>query len=310
MDSLDSRHSHASATALGLIAALFWATSIAISRVTSEAFGYFTVAAMVYTTAGLCSCAAAAARGDLVKILRLPKRYLIGCGALMPLYTVGFYLGVGLAKGSVETIEAGLINYLWPALVVAFSVPILGFRWRWPLLPGILAGVAGIFIAVMDVAGFSLAGMHERFLNNAAPYGFGLLCAVTWALYSNLNRRWGKPHWPSPMPVLMLATGLMFCVIRFFHAEHFDFTPKAAAAVAYSIIFPTTMAYIFWDIAMRRGNFTIVSSASYLTPLLSTGISCFILRHNPGPWLWVGAALVVAGAVTCKFSLREAPQEA
>jgi drug/metabolite transporter (DMT)-like permease len=303
---MEKSPSRAGGTALGLIAALLWSGSIAFSRITSEAFGYITVAAIIYSSAGLISCALAYARGDLLKIVRLPKLYLIGCGALMPLYTVSYYAAIGLATGHAETIEVGLINYLWPALVVAFSVPLLGLRWRWTLIPGILAGFAGVVVAALDTPGFALTEISESMAQNLPAYGFSLICAVAWALYSNLNRRWGNADWPSPMPVLMLATGIILWIIRIFHHEEMQPTPLSIAAVMYSIIFPTMLAYTFWDVAMRRGNFVIVSSASYLTPILSTVISVVLLSGSkPGWLLWAGAVLVVIGAVTSKLSLRE-----
>ena len=36
---------------------------------------------------------------------------------------------------------------------------------------------------------------------------------------------------------------------------------------------PTFLAYLFWDRAVLRGNFILVASFGYLTPLLSTLVS-------------------------------------
>jgi len=294
-------------TVLGLLAILFWSTTIAFSRLTTEAFGFLTAAAITYAVAGLISCAVAALRRRFWLMLQAPRRYLFGCGALMVAYTVSLYAALGLAPSEQETVLVGLVNYLWPVLVLVLSVPILGNKWRWALVPGALAGVAGTVLAVVEVRGLALTDVGKGALAHPLPLLFALVCAVTWGLFSNLSRRWGDPRAPSAMPLFMLATGAVLWALRPLRAETPHWQPGAVLALAYVCLFPTILAYVFWDIAMRTGHFVIVGSASYLTPLLSTGITCLVLGAMPGPLLWIGAGLVVIGAATCRLSLVECP---
>jgi drug/metabolite transporter (DMT)-like permease len=69
----------------------------------------------------------------------------------------------------------------------------------------------------------------------------------------------------------------------------------AAEAGALSAV--TTTAYFLWDLSMRRGNLPLVIASSYLTPLLSTLVSCAYLHVSPGPKLWAGCLLLVAGSL-------------
>jgi drug/metabolite transporter (DMT)-like permease len=75
--------------------------------------------------------------------------------------------------------------------------------------------------------------------------------------------------------------------------------------LAYMAVFPTILAYAFWDAAMRKGNATLVASLSYLTPLLSIIIGALYLGVGTGWNLWAGCLLVIAGSVTCKLSVEE-----
>jgi drug/metabolite transporter (DMT)-like permease len=303
--SLTPEYSRRRGTALGVISLLFWSSSIAFSSLTARQFGIVTVAAFIYFTAGIISCGRAWMTGDLKKMLNQPRRYMIACGILMPLYTLSYYGAVGLIPEG-ETVEVGLINYLWPALVLTLSVPILRFKWRWPLIPGVLLAMSGIFISRLGEDGLDPAKMLGHMQTNWAPFSMALFCAVTWALYSNLARLWGNPKAPSPMPIFMLLTGVMMCALRPFVREDFEWNNWAALAVVYSLFCPTILAYIFWDVGMRTGNFIIVGSASYLTPILSTLITSRLADKKwPGPYLWFGAAMVFAGACICKISLFE-----
>lgn len=67
----------------------------------------------------------------------------------------------------------------------------------------------------------------------------------------------------------------------------------------------TYVAYGLWDRAMRTGNVVLVAAASYLTPLLSTLLSCLYLAVVPAASLWVGCRLLVAGSFLSWLSVSE-----
>jgi drug/metabolite transporter (DMT)-like permease len=59
----------------------------------------------------------------------------------------------------------------------------------------------------------------------------------------------------------------------------------------------TALAYVLWDRSMRKGNLPLVVACSYLTPFLSTLVSCAYLGVLPGAQLWGGCALIVVGSL-------------
>jgi drug/metabolite transporter (DMT)-like permease len=59
----------------------------------------------------------------------------------------------------------------------------------------------------------------------------------------------------------------------------------------------TALAYVLWDVAMRKGNLLLVVACSYFTPLLSTLVSCVYLKVSPSPKLWIGCLLLVSGSL-------------
>lgn len=66
----------------------------------------------------------------------------------------------------------------------------------------------------------------------------------------------------------------------------------------------TTLAYVFWETAMQRGDLIAVAAASYLTPLLSTLASCLYLGAAPGLGLWIGCLFLLAGAGLSRASVQ------
>jgi drug/metabolite transporter (DMT)-like permease len=295
-------------TLAGIAAVLLWGTTIAFSRSLTEQLGTLTAASLIYIFAGLFGIAAAEiqARGSLVRMTQLRPAFLWGCGALFVLYMVTLYTAVGAAANRSQVLAVGLINYLWPGLSLLFSIPILNQKAR-PWLPvGLLLSLAGVWLAM--TSGSTVPGAQFQSLvaeGAALPYFLALIAAISWGLYTNLSRRWGGQEDSSAVPLFLLASGLVLGAMRLAYIENTGWTPSALIELAYMALFPAMLAYILWDLAVRKGNFILAASLSYLTPLLSTLFSSVVLNVTPGAGLWAGACLVVAGAVVSKLSLPD-----
>jgi len=295
-------------TALGLLALLFWSTTIAFSRSLAEQLGSLTVGAIIFTSGGIL--------GFLAEIIRkrrfpspwrLPANYLFGCGGLFVLYMVTLYLAVGLAVDRRQAVEVGIINYLWPGLTLLFSIPILGKRARAALIPGAAIALAGIVLATTQGVENPWGVFKENLLTNGLPYFFALIAAFSWALYSNLVRRWGGDEDENAAPLFLIISGAVLFVLSLFVHQGAAWTQplRGALELVYMAIFPTFLAYTFWDVAMRKGRIILIVSVSYLTPLVSTVISSIYLKVPLGLRLWAACALVIAGAAVCKISVVE-----
>lgn len=247
--------------------------------------------------------------GSFRRLLELPRRYAVGCGALFVLYTLALFLALGLADSRRQTIEVGLLNYLWPALTIIFSLIILGQRARIGLIPGTLVGLCGVFLVVTQGTTISWDSFSRNVRSNPLAYGLGVFAAVAWALYSNLTRRWGPPNSRGAVLLFTLATGLSFVLLRLLRPESGTWSIRAVAEAA-ALALATAVAYVFWDIAMREGDVLLVASCSYLTPFFSTVVSCLYLRVLPGLGLWLGCLLIIVGSFWSWRSVRPAPEAA
>jgi drug/metabolite transporter (DMT)-like permease len=291
-------------TIFGILAILFWGTTIAFSRSLTEQLGPLTAASWIYLLSGIWGCIYLVSKpGRIKKPFQLPILYLIGCGALFVIYTVSLYLAVGLAFSREQVIEVSIINYLWPSLTLVFSLPILHKKGRITLIPGVVLAFSGFCLATVNSGMFSWEVFKGNFQVNYLPYLLAFLAAISWGLYSNLTRRWAGHTEGGAVPLFLLVTGLVLTAIRFMFPEESYWTPHVVAELLYMSIFPTFLAYFFWDKAMRRGNIILVASLSYFTPLLSMVISSLYLQVVVKANLWLACGLVIAGAIICKFSI-------
>ncbi|MDD5016018.1 MAG: aromatic amino acid DMT transporter YddG [Atribacterota bacterium] len=293
-------------TIFGIFAILFWGTTIAFSRSLTEQLGPLTAASWIYLLSGIWGCIYLIGKsGGIKKTFQLPILYLIGCGALFVVYTISLYLAVGLAFSREQVIEVSIINYLWPGLTLVFSLPILHKKGRITLIPGVVLAFSGLYLATVSSGMFSWNTFKGNFQVSYLAYLLAFIAAISWGLYSNLVRRWAGHTEGGAVPIFLLATGLILTSIRFMFPEESYWTPRVIRELLYMSVFPTFLAYFFWDRAMRKGKIILVASLSYFTPLFSIIISSLYLQVAIKPSLWIACGLVIAGAVICKFSITD-----
>jgi drug/metabolite transporter (DMT)-like permease len=283
-------------TLAGMMAILLWSSTVALARRLAEQVGPLTAGSSVFLSASMVLAVPwAGKRPSLMKLRELPRKFLIGCGMLFVVYSISLFLAVGLANNRHQTVEIGLLNYLWPSLTLLFSLFLLGNRANIGLIPGTGLALVGVFLVLTQAGSVTWNSFSVNFMRNPTAYGLGILAAVVWGLYSNLSRRWGTSESGGAVLLFTLSTGLAFGLIRILLVEPGSWTPRAVAELTV-LALATAMAYLFWDLAMRKGDMVLVVSCSYLTPFLSSVVSCLYLGVLPGRNLWLGCFCIVAGS--------------
>ncbi len=294
-------------TAGGLGAILLWGATFAFARSLSEQVGPLTGGAAAYLIGGaFCLLRLTLSPEPFRRCLQLSRLYLFGCGSLFVFYTAVLYLAVGLARNREQLLEIALVNYLWPALTVLGSLPLLKKRASLWLVPGTTLALGGDFLVLTQNGQVSSLSFWEHLQSNPAAYLLALAAAISWALYSNLTRRWSAPGNNGAVELFIPATGLVLLGLRFVTPEPAIWSSRAVAE-ALGLAAVTTLAYILWDVSMRKGNLLLVAACSYLTPLLSTLVSCLYLGVSPSAKLWIGCLLLVCGSLITWRSVSDRP---
>jgi drug/metabolite transporter (DMT)-like permease len=293
-------------TAQGVLAILIWSTTVAVSRSLTEQLGPLTAVASVFLLGG----GVGLALHVLIRSRHAPRsaqqapanlRYLLGGGALFVAYQACLYLALGLAEGRSQALEVALTNYLWPMLTLLFSVALLRLPARPWLIAGAMLAMGGVLLATTQHQPLTWSSFRANLATNGLPYLLGSSAGALWALYSVLSRAWQGDD--GAVPGFMVATGIVLGAVRLMMGEDTRWTPRALGELLF-LASASNLAYVFWDRGVRRGDIVLLAAVSYLIPLLSTLVSTLYLGVAPGPRLWVGGILVVAGAALCRISVR------
>jgi drug/metabolite transporter (DMT)-like permease len=275
------------ATAIGASAILMWAT-LALLTAETGAVPPFQLVAMSFGVAALTSVAFWRLRGRRpAAILRQPPgAWALGVGGLF-----GYHFFYFLALRQAPPLQANLINYLWPLLIVLFSALLPGER----LLPrhvvGALLGLSGAVLLVTRDGSLDFAPGH------LLGYGAALACAVTWAGYSVANRRYRSV--PTDAVGGFCAATAVLAVVCHLAFETTVWPSDAGewlAALSMGLG-PVGAAFFVWDHGCKHGDIRTLGLLSYATPLLSTGLLIAFGRGEPTAEVAVAAALIVGGAL-------------
>jgi drug/metabolite transporter (DMT)-like permease len=307
-------------TGLGFLAILLWSTSIAVGRLVMAEVGAFLGPFLLTLASGAVGTVVIMVTpGGRARLSGLPRRYWVVCGGLFVLYMLSYNLGIALAADRRQVLAFGILNYLWPVLTLVFSAAVSRLRVRPWLAAGVLLAVAGIALAMLsrqEAGRDGLAGFLADVRSNPLVYVLGLVCGVSWGLYSALGRELAGGSDANPVPVLFLCTALVYGVLLAAGAQRALGRPPrpvaswgaaAVAALAWRALIADLLSYVCWDAAMRRGNQILAAAASFLTPLLSTACIAVVLGVAPGWRFWAACGLLVTGAAVSRLSVADRP---
>lgn len=249
------------ATLIGFCAVLQW-SFLAWFTAASGTMPPFQLLAISLGIGALAGVALWAVRPKAIKALRQPWRvWLLGVGGIF-----GYHALYYISLRNAPPVEAGLINYLWPLLIVLFSALLPGEKLRAHHVAGALLGLAGAVLIVTGGQGLTIK----------TEYAFGYLAALfgalTWSSYSVLSRRFASV----PTDVI---TG--FCLVAAVLAVPFHLMLEETvwpdnlwqwAAIVGLGLGPVGLAFYVWDIGVKRGDIQVVGAMAYAAPLLSTAI--------------------------------------
>ncbi|WP_437217098.1 aromatic amino acid DMT transporter YddG [Pectobacterium sp. LFLA-215] len=286
------------ATLTGLLAIMLWSTSVGLIRSLTEALGPIGGAAMIYSTSTLCLLAFY----GLPRITTLPRIYLFTGGAMFVCYEIFLSLSIGLADSRMQAIEIGMINYLWPSLTIFFSLFINQQKSRFLLWPGLALSLGGIVWIMKGDNNWTPALLWNNILANPLAYTLAFSAALTWALYCNITKRYGQGK--SGVSLFFFITSLVLWIQYALSTESaISFTLPSSLQLLFMGA-STALAYSAWNAGIQHGNLTLLATASYFTPVLSTLLAAIWLNITPAISFWQGVAMVTAGSLLCWYATR------
>ncbi len=263
-----------------------WATLALLTKLTGSV-PPFQLTAMSFTIAFFIGAALWYQKGgNFLQHLKLPKQVWInGVAGLF-----GYHFFYFIALKNAPAIEASLIAYLWPLLIVLFSTLLPNEKLRWFHLTGAIVGFFGAGLLVTK--GKTLMFNPEYSLG----YLSALVCALIWSTYSVLSRRFGSVPTEAVGGFCGVTAILAWLCHKLFEQTVWPVNGEWIAVICLGLG-PIGLAFFTWDYGVKHGNIKALGALSYAAPLLST-ILLIAFGLAEASWV-IGLAclLIVGGAI-------------
>ena len=206
----------------------------------------------------------------------------------------GFHFLLFIAIRLAPPVEANLINYLWPLMIVVLA-PVM--------LPGMTLRPAHVIAAVAGFAGAAIAILGAKGQGGGLSGGgwsWGYLLALgsafIWASYSLWTRR--VPAFPTAAIGLFgLVSGLLSLACHWALEPAASLSPKDWILLVVLGLGPLGAAFFLWDKALKRGDARQIGILSYLTLLASTVLLLLVSGRPLTPSIALAAAMIIGAAV-------------
>ena len=273
------------ATLSGLLAIVLW-SSLALLTTSTDGLPPFEVLTLGFGFAAVFGFLRTAVRGRSGwRQLRQPWSAL----GLTTAALFGYHALYFIALKRAPAVEANLLNYLWPLLIVLFAALLPGVRVRGLQIAETLLGLVAAVVLVTRASGLEI---QPRYVPG---YLAALAAAVVWAAYSVLNRR----HAQVPSEAIIAACALVAALGLLAHLG-FEQTvmPRFSQWLVLALmgIGPVGAAFLLWDHGTKHGDIAVLGSLSYLAPLLSTLLLVLAGRAEPHWSQAVAIGLLMLGA--------------
>jgi drug/metabolite transporter (DMT)-like permease len=214
-------------------------------------------------------------------------------------YNTFAYLGLQTTTAT----NAVLLVSTTPVLIPVLSFLLLGQRIGLRQAAGILLSLAGVAVIVArgELGALGALGLASGDL-------WILAAVVSWALYS-VCLRWRPAHLdPLALLAVTMAIGLVPLVPLYGwelgQGLGFQLNPVTLAAIGYVALFPSILAYVFWNRAVAQLGANRTGQFLHLVPAFGALLAMPLLGERLHPFHLVGIGLIGAGIVLATRGAR------
>lgn len=236
----------------------------------------------------------------LPQVLRNPSAWRVPPATLaLGVYGLfGYHFMLFMALRLAPPVEANLINYLWPLLMVVLAPVLLpGMRLKGVQVLAALLGFSGAAVAILGAGRGEAASGVFSFTGDAGwGYAMALAAAFMWSSYSLLTQR--VAAFPTAaIGLFALVSGVLALACHGLLEAPVTLSAQDGLLLALTGLGPLGGAFFLWDKALKLGDARQIGILSYLTPLGSTAL---LMLVSGRAWSWsvaLAALLIMTAAV-------------
>lgn len=278
----------------GYLAVLLWSTAAAFIRSLTEEIGPFTSGFFVYLIGGLLTLFLTSRGEKKLPSLKTLSKPAILSGIIYAVYVFSTTYSIAISKTRVISLAVTVVKSLWPLLTLILSIPMLREKRKLSLF-GMLFSFFGVMIVILGGSGGDAIESFTIQLGDITPFLVGFISAISWALYSNVIKKYNVND--SFLGYFMIISGFIMGFLSLFATEPSGWNMEVVLQIIYQAVVTIGVATTLWNQSMIKGDIHKVMIAANYMPLMSIIISSLILRVKIDPSVLIGGAFLVVGNI-------------
>jgi len=280
---------------LALTAVLFWSTVGVAFKIALRYVDFLQLLFFASVVGITCFFVISLFQKKLRELFTITKKQLAYSAFVGFLNPYLYYVVLLKAYSLLPAQLAQPLNYLWPAMLVLLSVPLLGQKLK----------LKSIFSLVLGLIGVYIISARGNLFNDKIEEPFGVLLAagssIIWALSWILNQKdkrdgQKKLFWA-------FAFGLIYTALTIVIFSDFRLPEtNGILALIYVGLFETGITFYIWLTALHLTDRNDrISNLIFLSPFLALIFIYYILGEEIFNTTWIGLVFIITGIFLTKI---------
>lgn len=245
---------------LMFIILMMWGTFAAVSKIALKSIDSFQLQFYLFLVAFVELTIICIYNGKIKEF-----RYLSGKEIMkLTAYTVPsflYYIFYLLALKMIPAVEASMLNYLYPIMIVIFAVPINGEKLDMNKIMSIILGFCGVIIILSN------GDIKSIRMSNAAGDLMAIGAAISWGIFSNLGKK-NKVDMVLSNYIYTAVTFVLSAAAMFMFSEFTIPDVPAFAGLFWLSNSNIVLSYYLWFKALKSAPSSLIASISFITPFV------------------------------------------
>ena len=272
-----------------LTSILFWSTVGVAFKIALRYVDFMQLLFFASSVGIVCFVIIAVAKNTIKDLFKISFKEVISSAFIGFLNPYLYYIVLLKAYSMLPAQLAQPLNYLWPAMLILLSVPLLGEKLKIKSVISIVLGLIGVYI--ISTRGNLFNYRIENPFGVALAAGSSIIWALSWILNQKDKRKeQNKLFWS-------FFFGLIYTVITIVIFSDFKLPEiNGGLAVLYIGLFEMGITFFLWLKALQLTDRNDkISNLVFLSPFLALIFIHLILGENIYYTTFVGLFLIVIG---------------
>lgn len=289
-------HNQSKAYSLALISIVFWSTMGTAFKLTLNHLNPGMLLLIATFTAFIFLGSVVVFKGKLQILKKITPKQALN-SALMGLFNPFlYYLVLFEAYNRIPTQEGVALNYIWPVILVIFSIIFLKQQ----------ITVISVLAIIVSFAGTVVIAIHGNFTELKFSNTTGVILAIGsaffWASFWIINMK--DPREAIVKMFVNFAFGAVYILSWNIYKHNISVPPiQGLVGAIYIGVFEMGLTFVLWLTALKLSTHTArVSNLVFISPFISLILVSFIVGENILPSTVIGLAIIVIGILIQQYS--------